>query len=86
VGVGAAASRQHNGVTWYYSLLSSWGFAPGNQVVSRTTCDTSGVLGEQRMCIHTSGNGVTDGYRCGANNLNGNATWERVLFERTDPL
>jgi Notch-like protein len=89
VGVDPAASRQHNGVTWYFNPESSWGFAPGNQPVNRSSCDYNAgnqTVPEQRMCIHTSGNNVSSGYRCGSNDLNGNAGWERVLFERADPL
>ncbi len=86
VGNGAAAARQHNGVTWYYNAASSWGFAPANQAVNRAPCDTSQVLGEQRMCLHTGGNNVTPGNRCGLNNLNADAGWERVFFERPNGL
>jgi hypothetical protein len=33
-----------------------------------------------RLCYHTGGNNINSGYRCGTNELNGNAAWERVIL------
>jgi Notch-like protein len=88
VGDGVNASVQHNGATWYYSPSRSWGFAPANVAVNRSTCDTTAdATSAQRMCIHTTADAITAGWRCGATtNLNASAQWERVLFERADGL
>lgn len=69
-----------NGVEWYFNDSYSWGFAPGGETVSRNSCDTASTQGDLRMCIHTGGGFIQDGYRCGNNNLNGDATWERIIF------
>ena len=34
-----------------------------------------------RMCWHTEEGALNTGYRCGDNNLNGNAAWERVIYQ-----
>lgn len=77
-------TQQSNGVGWYYSTDWSWGFAPGGLSVNRFSCDYndgSQQSPELRMCWHTGGNGISSGYRCGSNDLNGGSTWERVIFE-----
>jgi hypothetical protein len=33
------------------------------------------------MCWHTGGQTINSGYRCGANDLNGNSQWERAVFQ-----
>ena len=72
----------HNGVNWYFSAEYSWGFGPVGEALSRNSCDTGNTLPEQRMCWHTSNGNMSGGYRCGANTLNGNAQWERVIYQR----
>ena len=85
VGAGEGASHLHNGVQWYYSPSWSWGFAPGGFGVNRFSCDYNDggqVAPELRMCVHTSGNAIDQGYRCGANDLNFAPDWERVILRR----
>ena len=72
-----------NGVGWYYSNVHSWGFAPAGEAVQRTSCDVNGTLPEQRMCIHAGGGNIESGYRCGTTTLNGNASWERIIYKKT---
>ena len=86
VGNGANASHLHNGAQWYYSAGASWGFAPAGQPVNRNSCDYNDGGGQPvpglRMCVHTSGGSIQVGYRCGANDLNNNAGWQRVVLRR----
>lgn len=73
-----------NGVGWYYNDSYSWGFAPQGAVINRNSCDYDDGTQTQtnmRMCIHTSGSTTSGGYRCGANDLNGDSGWERVILE-----
>ena len=73
--------HEHNGVGWYFSESCSWGFAPGGLPVNRSSCDFGGDQSpELRMCWHTNGGSISSGYRCGDNDLNGDAGWERVVF------
>jgi hypothetical protein len=77
---------QSNGVGWYYSDSYSWGFAPGGEPVNRSSCDFDQgdqSLPEQRMCWHTGSGDIRSGYRCGANDLNGDDSWERVIYKPT---
>ena len=86
-GNNAAASHQHNGSTWYYNESRSWGFAGAQQPVARNSCDTTAPGEDTRMCWHTGGGNLTPGWRCGSNTgLNGNADWERVIYQRGGPL
>ncbi|MFO0759880.1 MAG: hypothetical protein U0359_25570 [Byssovorax sp.] len=78
-------TKQSNGVGFYFSNSWSWGFAPGGQAVHRFSCDYTDAgnplpFADQRMCWHTGGNSINSGYRCGANDLNGAANWQRLLF------
>jgi hypothetical protein len=75
-----ACVHQANGVGWYWSDQWSWGFAPGGLPVSRNSCDVESALPEQRLCWHSGGGNINQGYRCGSNSLNGDASWERVVF------
>jgi hypothetical protein len=78
-----------NGVEWYYNNSSSWGFAPGGDPVSRTSCDTqassinaAGVDGDKRLCWHTGGGNINGGWRCGTNDLlNASGAYERLIFQ-----
>jgi hypothetical protein len=78
-----------NGIEWYYNNSSSWGFAPGGDPVSRTSCDTqassinaAGVDGDKRLCWHTGGGNINGGWRCGtSDSLNGSPAFERLVFQ-----
>jgi hypothetical protein len=83
-GTQSNCTKQSNGVGWYYDESWSWGFAPGGLPVNRNSCDYndgSQIQPELRMCWHTGGNSINSGYRCGSNDLNGAADWERVVYE-----
>src|SRR5258708_40019473 len=77
-----------NGVGWYFDSAYSWGFAPEGDAITRNSCDTqasslnaSGLDGDKRLCWHTTGGSIQGGWRCGKNdNLNGDFTFERLLF------
>jgi hypothetical protein len=74
--------HQANGVGWYYSDSHSWGFAPGGEAVSRTSCDTENTIPEERLCWHTQSNEIDGGWRCGATTgLNNDNSWERMIFQ-----
>ena len=81
VGNQNAGKHEANGVAWYYSSGWSMGFAKAGDTVSRNSCDTANVNPEQRMCWHTSGDSITSGYRCGTTFLNGNNSWERLIYQ-----
>jgi cysteine-rich repeat protein len=68
-----------NGVSWYYSGSYSMGFAELGTGVSRNSCDTSQVSPTLRMCWHTSGNAITNGYRCGTTYPQNN--YEKVIMQ-----
>ncbi len=71
-----------NGVGWYYNDSYSWGFAPLGEPISRNSCDTQSTDKEDRICWHSGGGNINGGWRCGtATGLNGDNTWERVVFE-----
>jgi hypothetical protein len=75
-----AASREANGVNFYYGSSSSWGFAAAGDAVSRSSCDTADTNAELRLCLHVSDAQVTSGHRCGsAAGISGG--WERVFFD-----
>ena len=69
-----------NGVSFYFSNDLSLGFVPEGEVPNRSACDVGATRGQERMCWHTQDDGLTSGYRCGNQLLNGNAGWERVVF------
>jgi hypothetical protein len=78
-----------NGVGWYFNPDYSWGFAPQGDPINRNSCDVAassiggaGPDPDKRLCWHTSGGSISSGWRCGANDsLNGNAAFERMVFE-----
>ncbi|MEZ4435964.1 MAG: MopE-related protein [bacterium] len=81
VGGGVNVTHAANGVEWYYSPTRSFGFAPFGNAVNLNTCDT--LAGTRRMCVHLGVGDVTnEGYRCGENYVNGDNTWERVIYTR----
>ena len=72
------AHHTTNGVDWYMSRDCSFGYAPEDSELSRSSCDTT--PGPDRLCWHTEEVG---GYRCGAQaGLNNDNGWERVVFHR----
>jgi len=71
-----------NGVEWYFNDNQSWGFAPEGDSVFKNECDLSDTDPDYRMCINTMSGNLIYGYRCGDNNLNSDASWERVFLER----
>jgi hypothetical protein len=76
--------HQGNGVGWYFSNSWSWGFAPGGEPVYRFSCDFNQggqTLPEQRLCWHTGNGALNIGYRCGNNDLNGDTSWERLVYQ-----
>jgi hypothetical protein len=70
-----------NGVGWYFSDQYSWGFAPENAPVNRNSCDFGGADGDRRLCWHTGSSAINTGYRCGETTLNGDASYERLIFQ-----
>ena len=69
-----------NGVGWYYSESWSMGFVDEGTGVQRNSCDTANASAEFRLCWHTSGGGISSGYRCG-NQFPFNNNWERVIMQ-----
>jgi hypothetical protein len=69
-----------NGVSFYFSQRFSLGFVPQGELPNRNSCDTGAGRGEERMCWHTGGGSLQSGYRCGAEFINNNGGWERVIF------
>lgn len=71
-----------NGVGWYYNDSWSWGFVPGGEIPNRFSCDVNNPGSDDRICWHSGNGNINGGYRCGSvNGLNGDNTWERVVFE-----
>ncbi|WP_034224657.1 hypothetical protein, partial [Arenimonas donghaensis] len=69
-----------NGVEWYFNASYSFGFAPGGEAVTRSSCDTTNMGNDDRMCVHTSGGNTQGGWRCGSNT----GAWvgdERVILQ-----
>ena len=70
-----------NGVGWYFDENYSWGFAPAGEPVDRNSCDFQPpTFPELRLCWHTN-DYWSNGYRCGDNDLNNDAGWERIIYE-----
>ena len=80
--------HDHNGVKWYFNSAWSWGFAPAGEPTNLFSCDYNAgaqTVPGLRMCWHTQAGTVASGYRCGDNDLNGDAGWERVVYARPIP-
>ncbi len=75
-----------NGVGWYYNSNWSWGFAPQGDNVNRNSCDVVGAFGDgapdpdKRICWHTGGGFINNGWRCGANYSIGDTSYERIVY------
>jgi hypothetical protein len=83
-GMDATCAHPSNGVGWYFSDDYSWGFAPAGEAVNRNSCDYndgSQTVAGLRLCWHTAGSSMNGGYRCGANELNGDFGWERAVYQ-----
>ncbi len=65
VGQGEGSTHEANGVAWYYSNEWSWGFALAGDIVQRWSCDVAEGNNQYRMCWHTGGDALNEGYRCG---------------------
>jgi hypothetical protein len=81
--VGSQENGKHeaNGVAWYFSNEYSMGFARAGDEVERFSCDVANINPEDRLCWHTSSDGIDGGWRCGVTtDLNGDPQWERLLY------
>ena len=77
-GDGGNVLTEHNGVGFYFSRNFSIGFVPSGFPVERNSCDVAGGAEDQRMCWHTGGDALDQGYRCGNDYPNGE--YDRVIF------
>jgi hypothetical protein len=84
-----------NGLEWYFSDSTSWGFAPGGETVSRNSCDTTNSTSfgggtaadkERRLCWHTGNGNLDGGWRVGeVDFLNGGQTgYTRYVLTSVD--
>ncbi len=55
----------HNGVNFYFNDSRSMGFAPAGEPVQLNSCDVAQSQPTLRMCWHTGGGRLNNGYRCG---------------------
>jgi hypothetical protein len=78
-GQAADGVTPHNGVAFYFNDSYSIGFAPEGAQVQRFSCDVAPGDEELRMCWHTGGGIMNQGYRCG-NSYPGD-DFERVAFK-----
>lgn len=69
-----------NGAGWYFSNDWSWGFARAGEPVQRFSCDVAPSDPSGRMCWHTSGAALSQGWRCGENTSLFGFDFERVVF------
>lgn len=71
-----------NGLQWYFSDNSSWGFADQLDILDRSPCDAYTLTNPfSRLCWHT--NPGFDGYRCGSILFNwpmNTTVWQRVIW------
>ncbi|MEZ4433600.1 MAG: hypothetical protein R3F65_14415 [bacterium] len=80
------AVHNHNGVDWYYSDSWSWGFVGEGTGVTRNSCDVDDEPDSAlRMCWHTGGGQMNNGYRCGDEFPFGN-NYVRVIYHRSGGL
>jgi len=80
-------TRTVNGAGWYYNSNYSWGFAQAGDPVRKVSCDYPEYFNQNspdldmRLCWHTSGGNINQGFRCGTHTmLNNDATWQRVIL------
>lgn len=69
-----------NGVDWYFSDDYSMGFAPVGEGVIRDSGDVKNSESPHRLSWHTHNN-YTSGWRCGSAALNGNSTWQKLIYQ-----
>lgn len=70
-----------NGVDWYFSPDYSMGFVAEGTGVVRSSADIKyDGQPEKRMSWHTH-SWFSNGYRCGNNYLNGNNSWEKIIYQ-----
>lgn len=70
-----------NGADWYFSYNYSMGFAPVGEGVQRNSADVRDPSSPYRLSWHTN-DSYTPGFRCGsAVWLNGDANWEKVIYQ-----
>ena len=82
VGDGNQAFHEHNGVSWYFSQNASWGFFATGTGVNRNSCDTANAEADRRLCWHTGGANINNGWRCGADTGLSGENWQRVVYQR----
>jgi hypothetical protein len=70
-------------VGWYFNDSWSWGFFPGSEAVNLDPCDFdtgAQTMKDQRMCWHAVDGVLNPGYRCGDNQLESSAVWNRLVM------
>ena len=82
-------THEANGTAWYYSTSTSWGFAKAGDLVQRSSCDIGGVYNDYlhsgaRLCWHTSGGNLNDGWRAGTYSSLWNNTY-RAVYQSNNP-
>jgi hypothetical protein len=76
-----------NGSGWYFNPDYSWGFAKQGDPIDRDSCDVQDDPNpDLRLCWHTSGGNLDNGYRAGAAlPLNGSTDYTRYIFQGVQP-
>jgi hypothetical protein len=78
---GATTHHVANGVGWYFTRTQSWGFFPAGLAVNRNGCDSeTAASGDKRLCWNVIEGALQNGYRCGANDLNLDGNWRRLVL------
>jgi hypothetical protein len=81
-----------NGSGWYFNNDFSWGFAKQGDPIVRDSCDVeasadgdpNGPNPDLRLCWHTSGGFLDNGYRAGAViDLNSSTAYTRYVYQAT---
>jgi hypothetical protein len=76
-----SCSHISNGLQWYFSDNSSWGFAGQSDNILRNPCDTTTTSPYTRLCWHTVPG--WDGYRCSSILFNTSidpTLWQRAVW------
>jgi hypothetical protein len=86
-GNAVSATRDANGVSFYYGASSSWGFAAAGSGVYRSPCDYNGDPSPSlRMCLDVYEGRITGGYRCGESAGVYTDDWLAVWYVSDDAL